>query len=160
MGDSRQLPEFARSLRSLGARGDASAEAAHAAIFQPLLDARTRAVGATTDVILAALRGEALSARIEALAVDAAVRGIVQPAQVRAVTAQTNEAVEPLRDELLALDAASAHALESDAGWDAWVAQLRKVFTTADVVCQALSKLIAANAPPVNARVERRARKR
>ena len=159
MADSRQLPELARSLRTLGVQSDAAGDAAHAAIFQPLLDARARAVGAGPDIILAALRGDALSARIEALAVDAAVQGLVQPAQVRAVTAQTGEAVEPLRDELLALDAAAAGALEPGAGWDAWVMQLRKVFTTADVVCESLTRLIAAHAPPPG-RVERRLKKR
>lgn len=159
MADSRQLPEFARSLRTFGAQSDAAGDAAHAAIFQPLLDARARAVGATPDIILAALRGDALSARIEALAVDAAVQGIVQPAQIRAVTAQTGEAVEPLRDALLALDAAVAGARESEAGWAAWVSQLRKVFTTADLVCQTLAKLLAAHARPPG-RVERRLKKR
>jgi hypothetical protein len=160
MTDARSLPELARSLRSLGTHNDAGTDAARDAIFGPLLDARTRAVGATTDVILAALRGDALSARIEAQAVDAAVKGIEQPAQVRAITAQANEVMEPLRDDLLSLDTAAGDAAANDAGWDAWVTQLRQVFATADKACQALAKLIAEHAPLARGRAERRQKKR
>ncbi|MDB4917075.1 MAG: hypothetical protein JWM95_4719 [Gemmatimonadetes bacterium] len=160
MADERRLPELARSLRSLGAPGEPASEAAHDAIFAPLLDARARAAGATTDIMLAALRGDALSARIEALAVDAAVRWVEQPAMVRAVTAQTSEIMEPLRDDLLALDQAATTARDDDAGWNGWVAQLRKVFATADVACQALARLIAEHTPANAERVERRQKKR
>ncbi|NUO95869.1 MAG: hypothetical protein HOQ14_15400, partial [Gemmatimonadaceae bacterium] len=37
------LPELARSLRSFGAPRDAAGDAAHEAIFAPLLEARARA---------------------------------------------------------------------------------------------------------------------
>ncbi len=74
MPDTPLLPELARSLRSLGAQRDASAEAAHVAIFLPLLDARAHAAGASKESVLAALHGDALAARIEAQAVDAAVQ--------------------------------------------------------------------------------------
>jgi hypothetical protein len=84
-----------------------------------------------------------LAARIEAHAVDAAVQGIEQPALARALTAQSSELMEPLHGALVALDVAASSALESDAAWDEWVARLRAVFTSADVACQALSKLIA-----------------
>lgn len=137
------LPELARSLRSLGAQRDAATETAHAAIFLPLLDARARAAGASKDAVLGALHGAALSARIEAQAVDAAVQSVEKPARVRALTAQTTELIEPLRVALLALDASALQARESEAGWDAWVAQLRVVFQRADVACQALAKLLA-----------------
>jgi hypothetical protein len=143
MPDTPLLPELARSLRSLGAQRDASTESAHAAIFVPLLDARARAAGADKRTVLAALRGNALAARIEAQAVDAAVQGIEQPALARALTAQSTELMEPLHHALVALDVAASSALESDAAWDEWVARLRAVFTSADVACQALSKLIA-----------------
>ena len=143
MPDAPLLPELARSLRSLGAQRDATTEAAHAAIFLPLLDARTRATGATKESVLAALRGDALSARIEAQAVDAAVSGVEQPARARALTALTSELIEPLRTALLELDGKAASAQNAPAAWDAWVAQLRVVFGRADVACQALAKLLA-----------------
>ncbi|MEO5817390.1 MAG: hypothetical protein ABIT20_19130 [Gemmatimonadaceae bacterium] len=143
MPDAPLLPELARSLRSLGAQRDASTEAAHAAIFVPLLDARARAAGSSKETALAALRGNALAARIEAQAVDAAVQGIEQAALARALTAQSSELMEPLHRALVALDESASAALDSDAAWDEWVARLRAVFTRADVACQALSKLIA-----------------
>ena len=34
-------------------------------------------------------------------------------------------------------------------GWDAWVAQLRRVFVSADVACQALARLLADRAATV-----------
>ena len=143
MADAPTLPELARSLKSLGEQRDACAEASHAAIFLPLLDARAHAVGKSATEILAALRGDALSARIEAQAVDAAVHGIEQPARTRALSAQTAELMEPLRAALLALDELAPNARESTVGWEAWVAQLRRVFACADVACQALSRLLA-----------------
>jgi hypothetical protein len=146
MPDARELPELARSLRSLGAAGDDSAEAAHGAIFLPLLEARTRATGAPVDEILCALRGDALSARIEALAVDAAVQGIDELALARALTAQAGELMEPLRASLLELDARASNAAVSAPAWDAWVAQLRRVFAAADVACRDLAHLVAIRA--------------
>lgn len=143
MPDAPLLPELARSLRSLGAQRDAATEAAHAAIFLPLLDARARATGATKESVLAALRGDALSARIEAQAVDAAVHGVELPARARALTALTSELMEPLRSALLELDRKAVAAPDHPAEWDAWVAQLRVVFGSADVACQALAKLLA-----------------
>lgn len=143
MPDARELPELARSLRALGAPGDVSAEAAHCAIFVPLLEARARAVGASVDEMLSALRGDALSARIEAFAVDAAVHGIEQPALARALTAQADELMEPLRSALLALDTLALAASRDASGWDAWVTQLRRVFAAADIACRDLSRLVA-----------------
>lgn len=143
MPDAPILPELARSLRSLGAQGDAATEAAHAAIFLPLLDARARATGETKESVLAALRGDALSARIEAQAVDAAVHGVDQPARARSLTALTAELIEPLRRALLDLDKKSVSAQDDPTAWDAWVAQLRTVFSKADVACGALAKLLA-----------------
>ena len=149
MPDAPILPELARSLRSLGAQHDAAAEAAHAAIFLPLLDARARAAGASMEAVLAALRGDALSARVEAGAVDAAVQGVDQPAQARALSALTGELMEPLRAALLSLDALAPAARDDATGWDAWVAQLRRVFVSADVACQALARLLADRAATV-----------
>ena len=146
MPEARELPELARSLRSFGAVGDDSAETAHCAIFIPLLEARSRAAGAPVEQILRALRGDALSARIEALVVDAAVDGIDQLALARALTAKAGELMEPLRASLLELDAHASNAAESDSAWDAWVAQLRRVFAAADVACRDLAHLVAVRA--------------
>jgi hypothetical protein len=137
------LPELARSLRTLGAPRDAAGDAAHTAIFLPLLEARAKAANASSDAILGALRGTALSARIEANAVDAAVHAIEDPRRARALTAQTSELIAPLRAELQQLDALSTTARDDDAAWDAWIGQLRRVFTAADVACNTLSRLLA-----------------
>ena len=145
MPDTRapNLPELARSLRSLGALRDGSSDAAHAAVFIPLLEARARAEGGSADVVLAALRGDALAARIEAQALDAAVHGVDVPSRARALSALTGELMEPLRAELLSLDAAALEARDDDASWQRWVAQLKRVFAAADVACQALAWLLA-----------------
>ncbi len=146
MPDERGLPELARSLRSLGDLGDASTQAAHGAIFVPLLEARARATGSSTEAVLSALRGDALSARMEALAVDAALHGIEQPALARALTARVGELMEPLRATLLHLDVMAPGAREGDQGWDAWVTQLRLVFAAADIACRELASLVATKA--------------
>lgn len=143
MADAPILPELARSLRSLGHQPNAASEAAHAAVFTPLLEARTRALGAPADVVLSALRGSALIARIEANAVDAAVHGVEEPAHVRAFTAQTAELMAPLRAALVELDERASSAADDGSGWDAWIAQLRTAFAAADTACSALSRLIA-----------------
>jgi hypothetical protein len=142
MADNPVLPELARSLRTLGHQPNAASEAAHAAVFTPLLDARTRAAGEPADVVLSAMRGSALIARIEASAVDAAVQGLDEPAHVRALTAQTGELMAPLRAALVALDERALTATDAD-GWDAWIAQLRLAFAAADTACSALARLIA-----------------
>lgn len=143
MADTPLLPELARSLRTLGHQPDAATEAAHAAIFTPLLEARTRAAGGSADVVLGAIRGSALIARIEANAVDAAVHGLEEPARVRALTARTAELMAPLRATLVELDERASSAAADDAGWNAWITQLRLAFSAADTACSALSRLIS-----------------
>lgn len=136
------LPELVRSLRSVGTARDAASSAAHDAVFPPLLDARARAANAPIDVILSALRGDALSARIEACVVDAAVGDIAHSAHARARTAEAGELLAPLRSALIHLDTLAADAREGEDGWNAWVAQLRRVFSAADVTCQALAAML------------------
>ena len=142
MVETPTLPELARSLRSLGHQPNAASEAAHAAIYTPLLDARTSAAGGTVEVILAALRGTALIARIEANAVDAAVNGVDDLPRVRALAARTSELTAPLRAALVALDECATTAADTQAGWEAWIAQLRVAFAAADTACSALARLI------------------
>jgi hypothetical protein len=140
------LPELARSLRTLGAPRDAAGEAAHSAVFAPLLDARARATTGDVEVALSAMRGEALGVRIEARVADAAESGESDPARARARGARARELLEPLRRELRALDVLAAKARgvsPSSPDWEAWVAQLRRVFSSADDACHALARLLA-----------------
>jgi hypothetical protein len=81
MPEPELLPELARSLRAFGAPRDAAGEAAHSAVFVPLLDARARATTGDAEVALSALRGEALGVRIEARVADAAEAGENDPAR-------------------------------------------------------------------------------
>ncbi len=142
MPDRAVLPELARSLRTLGAPHDAAAVAAHTAVFTPLLDARASAATSDADGAQAALRGSALAARIGAQVVDAAQGDITDPAHARAKMAEADEIMEPLRAALLALDEAVVGAIPGSEAWDRWVAQLRRVFTTADVACGQLAALL------------------
>lgn len=140
------LPELARSLRAFGASRDAASDAAQAAIFAPLLDARARAATGDADVALSVLRGEALATRIEGCVAAAAEATEHDAARRRARAARARALVEPLRAELRALDALSARArmggVES-AEWRAWVEQLRRAFSAADDACRALAHLLA-----------------
>jgi hypothetical protein len=146
MPDAYLLPEFSRSLRTFGAPRDAAGEAAHAAIFSPLLDARARAGIGDVEAALSALSGEALAVRIEARVAAAAAGGQDDPARARARAAQATELLEPLRAALVTLDALAAKARGGTAeseSWQAWVAQLRRVFGAADDACRALPRLLA-----------------
>lgn len=146
MPDALVLPELARSLRTLGAARDPASEAAHAALFTPLLDARARAATEDVEGALAALRGEPLAVRILARVADAAHAGETNQARGRARGARARELIEPLRAELASLDGLSAAAHGADVtspGWLAWVAQLRRVFATADDACRTLARLLA-----------------
>ena len=140
------LPELARSLRAFGAPRDAAGEAAHEAIFSPLLDARARAGVGDVDAALDALGGSALARRIEARVAEAASAGESDLPHARARSARAAELLEPLRAELAALDALAPSARGSGAdgpAWRAWVAQLRRVFASADDACRALARLLA-----------------
>jgi hypothetical protein len=150
MPDSLLLPELARSLRTFGAPRDAAGEAAHDAIFSPLLDARARAGLGDVELALSALRGETLAVRIEARVVEAASARQVDPAHARARSARATELLEPLRAELATLDllAKAARGTAVDGlPWHAWVAQLRRVFASADDACRALARLLAETPP-------------
>jgi hypothetical protein len=145
------LPELARSLRAFGAPRDAAGEAAHSAVFVPLLDARARATTGDVEVALSALRGEALGVRIEARVADAAEAGETDPARARARGARARELLEPLRLDLRALDALAAKARGTGPDspeWSGWVAQLKRVFTSADDACRAIAHLLSEPSTP------------
>jgi hypothetical protein len=144
------LPELARSLRSFGAPRDAAGDSAHDAIFAPLLEARARAELGDVEAALSALRGAPLGTRIAARVAQAAAAGEPDPAKARARTARASELIETLLGELAVLDglAASARGGEVDSpAWRAWVAQLRRVFTSADDACRAFARLLAEPEP-------------
>jgi len=138
-----QLPELARSLRALGTQRDVAADAAHGAIFTPLLEARARAGTGSVDRALAALKGASLSSRIETLVIAAAVEGVVDPARVRALTAQAIELLDSLKKAFVDLDERAEAARTDSTGWDAWVDALRHVYAESDGACSALVALIA-----------------
>ncbi len=140
------LPELARSLRAFGAPHGAAEDAAHSAIFTPLLDARARAGLGDEEHALSALRGETLAVRIQARVGDAARAGAGDPARARARAARAGELVEALRDALAVLDRFAARARgagNESHEWSAWVEQLRRVFALADDACRALATLLA-----------------
>jgi hypothetical protein len=146
------LPELARSLRAFGAPRDAAGEAAHSAVFVPLLDARARATTGDVEVALSALRGEALGVRIEARVADAAEAGESDPARARARGARARELLVPLRQDLRTLDALAVKARGSGPDspeWSAWVAQLKRVFTAADDACRGIARLLSEPAAPL-----------
>jgi hypothetical protein len=151
------LPELARSLRTFGAPRDAAGDAANDAIFSPLLEARARAELGDVEAALSALRGGPLGTRIEARVTQAAAVAEHDPARARARAARASELVEPLVAELAALDALATGArggTTDSPGWAAWVAQLRRVFASADDACRALARLLAE--PAADARPPRR----
>jgi hypothetical protein len=138
------LPELARSLRTLGTPRDAATEAAHAAVFVPLLEARVRAARGGVRGALAALRAAPLAKAIESRASEAAAAGQSDPARARARVAQAREILEPLRESLRTLDSLAGEAAsETSTEWEAWVAQLRRVFVAADESCGRLAILFA-----------------
>ena len=148
------LPELARSLRSFGAPRDAAGDAAHDAIFAPLLDARARAELGDVEAALSALRGGPLGTRIATRVAQAAAVGESEAARARARTARALELIEPLTAELTTLDRLAAAASGGEASspaWQSWVAQLRRVFASADDACRALGRLLGEPTAPAKA---------
>lgn len=145
MSDDRApvLPELVRSLRMLGIDHDPCTKSAHDAVFGPLLDARARAGAHSVEKALAAFKGASLIARIEALAATAATSGITNAATARSRTAHAEDALRELRNAAEQLDAEAVHARDGGDEWDAWLAQLRRFFATADHACEALARVFA-----------------
>ena len=146
MPDETRLPELARSLRSLGSARDAAGEAAHDAIFTPLIEARARAARATGRDVIAPLRGAALYDRIERGVVAAAAAGAEPAAVARARAAAAREMLEPLRAALVELDERALAASVEGPGtveWETWLSGLRRAFGSADDACARLARLLA-----------------
>lgn len=111
---------------------------AHESIFTPLLEARTAAANASPGSAVDAMNGHAILGRIETAVSSVATKGIDAGPRARALTAQAQEAIEPLRRALLALDELAV-ITGTDDGWAEWVEQLRRVFTAADDACRAVA---------------------
>jgi len=144
--DELPLPELLRSLRSLGAARDAASQAAHDAIFAPLIAARLRASRAQGRDVVRSLHGATLAESIERASVAAAAAGTVQPAMARARSAQARDLLDPLRDALAALDERAGGALGAgpeSREWSEWLDALRHAFATADDACRQLARLLA-----------------
>jgi 16S rRNA G966 N2-methylase RsmD len=140
------LPELARSLRSLGAARDPATEAAHDAIFAPLIAARVRAARAEGRDVVHSFRGATLLEAIERGARAAAAVGTERSAVARARSAAARDAIEPLRNALVTLDegaAAASTAGAHSAEWASWIAALRRAFTAADEACGRLARVLA-----------------
>jgi hypothetical protein len=145
------LPELARSLRSLGAARDPASEAAHDAIFAPLIAARVRAARAEGRDVVHSFHGATLLEAVDRGVSGAAMAGVDNPAVARSRSAAARDAIEPLRAALHALDeragAASSAGAESPE-WQAWISALRRAFLAADEACSHLARVLA-EAPPV-----------
>jgi len=140
------LPELARSLRALGAARDAATEAAHDAIFAPLIAARVRAARADGIDVVHSFHGASLLEAIERAVNGAAAIGTEDPAVARARSATARDAIEPLRSALRSLDVHAAAASTSGSGspeWTAWITALRRAFAAADEACGHLARVLA-----------------
>src|SRR5690348_10946506 len=140
------LPELARSLRSLGAARDPATAAAHDAIFAPLIAARVRAARAEGRDVVHSFHGATLLEAIERGVSAAAAVGTESSAVARARSAAARDAIEPLRNALVALDEGAAAASAGGAHspeWAGWIASLRRTFAAADEACSALARVLA-----------------
>ena len=144
------LPELARSLRSLGAARDPASEAAHDAIFAPLIAARVRAARAEGRDVVHSFHGATLLEAVERGVSGAAMTGIENPAVARARSAAARDAIEPLRVALRALDERGSAASSAGADspeWQTWIAALRRAFLAADESCSHLARVLAEPPP-------------
>jgi hypothetical protein len=141
-----ELPELARSLRSLGAARDQATQAAHDAIFAPLIAARVRASRAEGRDVVYAFNGASLGEQIERAVTAAATLGTTQPSVARARSARARDTLGPLKAALAALDEQGRGAVAASPDsepWRAWLESLRRAFAAADDVCGQLATVFA-----------------
>jgi hypothetical protein len=141
-----ELPELARSLRSLGAARDPAMQAAHDAIFPPLIAARVRASRAEGRDVVHAFNGAALAEQIERAVTAAAALGTTQPSVARARSARARDLLAPLQAAFASLDERGREAAAAAPGsepWAVWVESLRRAFATADEVCGQVARVLA-----------------
>jgi hypothetical protein len=141
-----ELPELARSLRSLGAARDPATQAAHDAIFPPLIAARVRASRAQGRDVVHAFNGTALGEQIERAVTAAATLGTTHPSVARARSARARDVLGPLQAALATLEdrgRSAAPAAPGSEPWEVWVESLKRVFAAADEVCGRLALVLA-----------------
>jgi hypothetical protein len=141
-----ELPELARSLRSLGAARDEATQAAHDAIFPPLIAARVRASRAEGRDIVHAFNGASLGEQIERAVTAAATLGTIQPSMARARSARAKDLLGPLQAAFARLDEQGRGAAAASPGsepWETWVESLKRAFAVADEVCGQLARVLA-----------------
>ena len=141
-----ELPELARSLRSLGAARDPATQAAHDAIFPPLIAARVRASRAEGRDVVHAFNGASLGEQIERAVTAAATLGTTQPSVARARSARAKDLLAPLLAAFAQLDEQGREAAGASPGsepWEAWVDALKRAFVAADEVCGQLARVLA-----------------
>ena len=140
-----ELPELARSLRSLGAARDPATQAAHDAIFPPLIAARVRASRAEGRDVIHAFNGAALSEQIERAVTEVATLGTTHPSVARARSARAKDLLGPLQAAFARLDEqgrAAAAAVPGSEPWESWVESLKRAFGAADEVCGQLARVL------------------
>lgn len=125
------LPEFTRSLRALAVPSAPGSD--HDVAFAPLLEARRIAHRATTvEQQVGAFDAVKLERQFRQAILSLAERKHAQSApDRRALGAELELLAAPLWRELEALRAAAA-AVQGREAWDAWVAQVQRVFRAAD----------------------------
>jgi hypothetical protein len=141
-----ELPELARSLRSLGAARDPATQAAHDAIFPSLIAARVRASRAQGRDVVHAFNGAARGEQIEGAVTAAATLGTVHPSVARSRSARARDVLGPLQAAFAMLDErgrAAAGAAPGSEPWEGWVDSLKRAFAAADEVCGQLAQVLA-----------------
>lgn len=141
------LPEVMASLRSFGSPRSTPGSAETMRFFTPLLDARRAAATARSRAeAVAAFDAAALMKALDrAVAQIAKVRFAERPPARRALEAELDDALTPLRSALLGLGrlAPAARESEAESDWRAWLDQLRACFATADALWPVLDAVLA-----------------
>jgi hypothetical protein len=154
----RALPELTHALRAFGSRRGsrsrrASGPSEQQRFFAPLLDARRRAVVATTptetiDAFDAGPLARSMEGAVHAFAVE---RSGPDGPEKRALEAELVDSSEPLHLTLerLGVAAEAAKASLDDLGaWRLWATELRTTFEVADRVWLVLDTALDAALPP------------
>lgn len=145
------IPEVMASLRSFGSGRSTHQDAEPLRFFAPLLDARRVAASARSRAeAVAAFDPPALTKALDRIVAEfASARHAARPPARRALEAELEDALAPLRVALVRLGelAPAAGASDADEAWRAWLEQLRACFTAADVLWPVLDGALARPAP-------------
>jgi hypothetical protein len=153
LGRMRALPELTRTLRAFGSRRRGSdARPTYAAeqrrFFAPLLEARRRALGADAEDVIAAFDAATLAKAFSRILEQfAAERYAAAGPARRALSAELEDAAEPLfaaLESLSGIAAAASRSVDDLRAWRAWTAELRAAYEAADRVWVALGPALDA----------------